>query len=201
MEGRYCSCLLPRQDGKTSQILVNGRFWPFWWVTLYDIHGSPWEVMRQIGNAVVPDHLPASTVIFKIVHIVLTEWIFHRRSRPYMSVQCFQTRTHPSVLRPCIGWFWADSATENWSCKKTFSALLLFLPRAYSTLLLSLSSRHKIISQARIWLFDRYLSLPSPFSGALWKANWCKINPHWFSVIICPIDARRVSLSLCRRAF
>ena len=31
--GRYCSCLLPRQDDGTSQIQVNGRF--------YRANGSP----------------------------------------------------------------------------------------------------------------------------------------------------------------
>ena len=28
LAGRYCSCLLPRQDGGTSQIQVNGRLLP-----------------------------------------------------------------------------------------------------------------------------------------------------------------------------
>ena len=32
---RYCSSLLPRQDDRTSQIQVNGRFLPTRWVTLY----------------------------------------------------------------------------------------------------------------------------------------------------------------------
>ena len=32
--GRYCSYLLPRQDGVKSQIKVNGRFLPSRWVTL-----------------------------------------------------------------------------------------------------------------------------------------------------------------------
>ena len=33
--GRYCSYLLPRQDGIKSQIKVNGRFLPSRCVTLY----------------------------------------------------------------------------------------------------------------------------------------------------------------------
>ena len=32
--GRYCSSLLPRQDGRTSQIQINGRFLPSRCVTL-----------------------------------------------------------------------------------------------------------------------------------------------------------------------
>ena len=32
---RYYSYLLPRQDGGTSQIQVNGMFLPSWWVTLW----------------------------------------------------------------------------------------------------------------------------------------------------------------------
>ena len=35
LAGRYCSCLLPRQDGGTSQIQVKGRFLPSRCVTLY----------------------------------------------------------------------------------------------------------------------------------------------------------------------
>ena len=35
--GRYCSYLLPRQDGGTSQIQVNGRFLPSRYVTLYSL--------------------------------------------------------------------------------------------------------------------------------------------------------------------
>ena len=126
-----------------------------------------------------------------------TDWVNISPSIPSLHVRPVFSNTHTSVR--------VSDHSERIPRQKIDHARRLSkpssLPRAYSTLLLSLSSRHKIISQARIWLFDRYLSLPSPFSRALWKANWCKINPHWFSVIICPIDARRVSLSLCRRAF
>ena len=40
--GRYCSYLLPRQDGGTFQIQVNGRFLPRRRVTLYRVTKNDW---------------------------------------------------------------------------------------------------------------------------------------------------------------
>ena len=39
--GRYCSYLLPRQDGGISQNYVSGRFLPFGMVPLYWVLGNP----------------------------------------------------------------------------------------------------------------------------------------------------------------
>ena len=48
---RYCSYLLPGQDGGTSQILVNGRLLPTRWDTLYF---SETEYDEIIGGAEWP---------------------------------------------------------------------------------------------------------------------------------------------------
>ena len=49
--GRYCSCLLPRQDGGTSQILSQREVLPSWLVTLYirDIWGL-WTHKCPLSN-------------------------------------------------------------------------------------------------------------------------------------------------------
>jgi len=49
--GRHCSYLLPRQDGRTSQIQVNGRLWPIQWVIHKILYCQPEIVSLQTQTA------------------------------------------------------------------------------------------------------------------------------------------------------